>query len=110
MRNFSLIFAVIMLAACSNRYLKDYSGTRNSDGNGECAVVNAGLESLRSGKSFASILDEYKAQGYQVLGVGEGRTVRNKKHVEKLTKACNKIGGDLALYDNASEQIVYLLK
>lgn len=112
MKKFVLIFASLMLIACGgNRYLRDFSGSKNPKGKDRCYVVNAELEErFRSGKSFEEILDDYKAQGFWVLGMGKGRSVKKTKHLRKLKDACDEIGGDIVLYDNPSKMIVYLYK
>ena len=69
-----VLLTVCLVTGCGNRYVKNYSGERYSKTK-RCDLVNAELQYYAIGKSFEQQLDEYKQQGYNVVGMGENDIV-----------------------------------
>ena len=101
--------ACTCLSGCSNRYMKSYSGNMYTSSD-HCELVTAELQSELSGKEVTldDLRDKYVDAGYEVIGISQKNNVGlNGSHRLDVESTCEKVGAQIALYDNGAK-ILYL--
>lgn len=95
MRGFVLIavsiFVQLSLSACTNAYTQFYSGTRYSNGSGQCRVAGSFNRSEAS-----QVVSRMENNGFSLIGESSFQSGDSPSQADAL-RACNEVGADVVV-------------